>query len=248
MSSPTIPPLHPDFPDAFPPAGRALDEPDGLLAWGGDLSPARLLAAYRRGIFPWYSEGQQILWWCPGERAVFDVGALHLGRRFQRWLRRCRWQVRADTCFDAVVQACAEAPRPGQAGTWILPEMRAAYGRLHRLGHAHSIEVFDGGRLVGGLYGVAVGEAFSAESMVSLESGGSKVALLALAAWLGEWGWPWVDAQIANPHLLRLGAREWPRKAFLARWEALAARPGRPGSWAGLPAKTAASLSGVSAG
>src|SRR5690606_22810603 len=146
-----------DDPDAgFPDPARALREPDGLLAVGGDLSPARLLDAYRHGIFPWFSEGQPILWWSPSTRMVFRPGAVRLSRRFRRDLRRCDWVVRADTAFDAVVEACA-APRPGQdGGTWIVTAMRDAYAALHRLGHAHSIEVLDGDALVGGLYGVAV--------------------------------------------------------------------------------------------
>jgi leucyl/phenylalanyl-tRNA--protein transferase len=230
-----IPSLPADCPEDFPPAARALAEPNGLLAWGGDLSPERLLAAYARGIFPWYSEGQPLLWWCPDPRAVFDTGAIRLSSRFRRDLRRSAWVVRTDTCFDAVVAACARAPRPGQDGTWITPAMRAAYGRLHQLGHAHSIEVFEGPHLVGGLYGVAVGRAFSAESMFSARSGGSKVALAALGHWLAAWGWPWIDAQVANPHLLGLGARELPREAFLARWSDLAAAPGRPGPWREAP-------------
>lgn len=246
MSYLPIPALPADRPEAFPPAEQALDEPNGLLAWGGDLSPERLVAAYSRGIFPWYSEGQPPLWWCPDPRTVFDTGAIRLSSRFLRTLRRSRWEVRTDTCFDAVVAACARAPRPGQDGTWITPAMRAAYGRLHQLGYAHSIEVFDGPRLVGGLYGVAVGQAFSAESMFSAESGGSKVALAALGHWLAAWGWPWIDAQVANPHLLGLGARELPRAAFLARWAGLVAAPGRPGPWREAPLP-AARLAGVSA-
>ena len=247
MSYLPIPCLPADDPGAFPPGERALDEPNGLLAWGGDLAPARLVAAYSRGIFPWYSAGQPILWWCPDPRAVFDADGIRPGRRFLRWLRRCPWQVRADTCFDRVVAACATAPRPGQDGTWILPAMRRAYGELHRAGHAHSIEVFDGERLVGGLYGVAVGRAFSAESMFSAESGGSKVALMALGHWLSAWGWPWIDAQIANPHLSGLGAREIARADFLSRWQALATLPGRPGPWQDLPPLAAATLADVSA-
>jgi leucyl/phenylalanyl-tRNA--protein transferase len=243
-----IPRLHPDFPAQFPPAADALDEPNGLLAWGGDLSSERLRAAYRLGIFPWYSQGQPPLWWSPDPRAVFDSDRIRLPRRFRRLLRRSGWVVRADTCFDDVVGACARAPRPGQDGTWILPAMREAYGRLHRLGHAHSIEVFDGECLVGGLYGVASGEMFSAESMFSGQSGGSKVALAALGHWLSVWGWPLVDAQIANPHLLSLGAYELPRRAYLAHLAALADRPGRPGSWAGLAPLAAESLADVSAG
>src|SRR5690606_4634571 len=156
----------------FPDPERALHEPDGLLAVGGDLSPARLLDAYRHGIFPWFSEGQPILWWSPRTRMVFRPEAVHLSRRFRRGLRGLDWVVRADTAFARVVEACA-APRPGQdGGTWIVPVMRAAYAELHRLGHAHSIEVYDGDALVGGLYGIAVGRMFFAESMFSARSGG----------------------------------------------------------------------------
>lgn len=227
---------------------QALDDPNGLLAWGGDLSPERLLAAYRLGIFPWSSEDQPLLWWSPDPRAVFASDGIRLSGRFRRQLRRSRWQVRADTCFDAVVEACALAPRPGQDGTWILPAMREAYGRLHRLGHAHSIEVFDGDQLVGGLYGVASGEMFSAESMFSGDSGGSKVALAALGHWLSDWGWPLVDAQISTPHLVSLGAYEMPRAEYLARLADLAGRPDRPGNWSALPSLAAATLAGVSGG
>ncbi|MCW5581973.1 MAG: leucyl/phenylalanyl-tRNA--protein transferase, partial [Luteimonas sp.] len=145
----------------FPPVDLALRQPDGLLAFGGDLSPARLLNAYRHGIFPWFSEGQPILWWSPDPRMVFRTDGARLSTRFRRSLRASPWVVRADTAFDTVVARCADAPRRGQDGTWITPSMRHAYGTLHRLGHAHSVEVFDGpgvgAALVGGIYGVAVG-------------------------------------------------------------------------------------------
>ena len=214
----------------FPPADQALREPDGLLAVGGDLSPARLLDAYRHGIFPWYSEGQPILWWSPDPRMVFRTDRLHLSRRFRRTLRGSAWTVRADSAFDAVVRACA-APRTGQEGTWITPAMRAAYGALHRLGHAHSVEAFDGETLVGGLYGVAVGRMFFAESMFSGRPGGSKVALAALAQRLREWGWPLFDAQLVNPHLLRLGGEAWSRARFLAAVAHQADLPAAAGPW-----------------
>jgi leucyl/phenylalanyl-tRNA--protein transferase len=217
--------------EPFPPAEQALREPDGLLAAGGDLSPDRLLGAYRHGIFPWYSEGQPILWWSPGTRMVFRTDAVHLSRRFRRTLRRLDWRVRADTAFDAVVAACA-APRSAiDDGTWILPEMRAAYGALHRLGHAHSVEVFAGDALVGGLYGVALGRMFFAESMFSARSGGSKAALGALGMRLHAWGWPLFDAQLDNPHLRSLGAEAWPRRRFLAELAPLVGEPDAPGSW-----------------
>src|SRR4030095_2620188 len=162
--------------DEFPPTSRALRRPNGLLAAGGDLSVKRLVQAYRKGIFPWYSRGQPILWWSPDPRMVFRSDRVRLSSRFRRELRRLPWKVRADTAFDEVLEACARLPRPGQRGTWITPAMRTAYRELHRLGHAHSVEVFDGGRLVGGIYGVAVGRMFFGESMFSGESGGHKVA------------------------------------------------------------------------
>lgn len=226
------PPLLPSDPEApFPPARTALRQPDGLLAIGGDLSPARLLNAYRHGVFPWYSDGQPILWWCPDPRTVFRTERVRLSSRFQRDLRRSQWTVCADTAFERVIAACAEVPRHDQSGTWITDEMRAAYVALHRLGHAHSVEVFDGERLVGGIYGVATGQMFFGESMFSGASGGSKVALAALASRLHAWGWPLLDAQVENAHLLSLGAELWPRDAFLAHVDVQTARPGPAGAW-----------------
>lgn len=220
----------------FPPADTALREPDGLLAVGGDLSPRRLLNAYAHGIFPWYSDGQPILWWSPDPRMVFRTDGVHLSRRFRRTLRGLPWIATADTAFDAVVAACASTPRAGQRGTWITRDMREAYGALHRLGHAHSIEVRDGGAageggLVGGLYGVAVGRMFFAESMFSARSGGSKAALAVLAARLADWGWPLIDAQVENAHLRTLGAEAWPRDRFLREVERLAATDAPARSW-----------------
>jgi leucyl/phenylalanyl-tRNA--protein transferase len=215
----------------FPPARQALRDPDGLLAAGGDLSPARLLNAYRHGIFPWYSEGQPLLWWTPDPRMVFRTDGVHLSSRFRRSLRRSNWIVRADGNFDMVIAACAHAPRANQHGTWITDDMCSAYGALHRLGHAHSIEVFDGTDLVGGLYGVVIGRMFFAESMFSARSGGSKVALAALAQRLHEWEWPLVDAQVENPHLVAMGAEAWPREDFLRRIAPLVAAPEAPGPW-----------------
>lgn len=229
---PRPPALLADDPTApFPPASLALDRPQGLLAVGGDLSPERLLNAYRHGVFPWSSEGQPLLWWSPDPRMVFRTGAVHLSRRFRRDLARSTWVVRADHHFDAVVARCATAPRPGQDGTWITPAMAAAYAELHRLGHAHSIEVMDGHVLAGGLYGVAVGRMFFAESMFSDRTGASKVALSALAARLSAWDWPLVDAQMETPHLGSLGGEAWPRERFLDAISALVAAPGCPGSW-----------------
>jgi len=198
-----LPRLPPDPHTPFPPVSTALREPDGLLAHGGD-------------VFPWFSEGQPILWWSPDPRMVFRSDGVHLSSRFRRSLRRCPWQVRADTAFAEVIAACAAVPRRGQRGTWITRGMRDAYLDLHHLGHAHSVEVFDGLRLVGGIYGVAIGRMFFGESMFSVDSGGSKVALAALAHRLCEWGWPLIDAQVENDHLLRLGAESWPRTRFVA--------------------------------
>lgn len=215
----------------FPAAAQALHEPDGLLAIGGDLSPERLLNAYRHGIFPWFSEGQPILWWTPDPRMVFRTDGVRLSTRFRRSLRHSGWQVRADTAFADVMAACATSPRPGQDGTWITRDMLAAYLELHRLGHAHSVEVFDGERLVGGIYGIAIGRMFFGESMFSAESGGSKVALGALACRLQQWGWPLIDAQVENPHLLTLGAESWPRTEFLHQIAGLTGMPETPGNW-----------------
>lgn len=228
-----LPPLLPADPDApFPPADSALREPDGLLAIGGDLAPARLLNAYRHGIFPWYSEGQPILWWSPDPRMLLRTDGVRLSSRFRRWLRRSEWTLRADTDFAAVIRACAQAPRRGQHGTWITAEMEAAYLALHRLGHAHSVEVYDSERLVGGIYGVAVGRMFFGESMFSGASGGSKVALASLARYLRGQDWPLIDAQVENAHLVRMGALPSPRTEFLAEVAALTRQPGHEGSWA----------------
>ncbi|TDK23388.1 leucyl/phenylalanyl-tRNA--protein transferase [Luteimonas aestuarii] len=225
-------PRLPSDPSApFPAPASALRRPDGLLAFGGDLSPERLLNAYRHGVFPWFSEGQPILWWCPDPRMVFRTDGVRLSSRFRRSLRTSPWTIRADTAFDAVVAACASMPRNGQDGTWITPDMQAAYGRMHRLGHAHSVEVFDGTRLVGGIYGVAIGRVFFGESMFSAASGGSKVALAALARRLSAWGWPLLDAQVDNAHLRSLGARSMPRTEFLAAIAGLVDAPGAPGGW-----------------
>lgn len=223
-------PLLSDDPDApFPDPRDALREPDGLLAVGGDLCVPRLLNAYAHGIFPWYSKGQPILWWSPDPRMLFRSDSVHLSRRFRRELRTFDWTIRTDTAFDRVVLNCANSPRAGQTGTWITPAMRSAYSELHRLGHAHAIEVWDGALLIGGLYGVAIGQMFFAESMFSAIPGGSKVALAALAAILCEWGWPVFDAQVESSHLLRMGAMTLPRTAFLdivARQTALVADGG----------------------
>ncbi|AWV07257.1 leucyl/phenylalanyl-tRNA--protein transferase [Lysobacter maris] len=234
----TLPALLADDPRApFPAPEAALRHPNGLLAIGGDLSCARLLNAYRHGIFPWYSDGQPLLWWSPDPRAVFRTGndGVRLSSRFRRRLRRSSLVVRADHDFEAVIVQCARIRRAGQDGTWITDAMIRAYIELHRAGHAHSIEVVDattgGDGLVGGLYGVAVGRMFFGESMFSARSGGSKLALAGLARRLCEWGWPLLDAQVENDHLLGLGAVAMPRPAFLAEVARLTALPEPAGHW-----------------
>lgn len=217
---------------AFPPIEHALREPDGLLAWGGDLTPTRLLNAYRHGCFPWYSQGQPILWWSPDPRLVLRSDAFHVSRSLRKFLRGCGWSVRADTRFHQVITQCANTPRHGQAGTWILPAMIAAYDRLHELGHAHSIEAYDADQtLIGGVYGISIGRMFFGESMFSLADNGSKVALLALCRFLQRHGMPMLDCQMHTDHLQSLGATTLPREAFIRTSRHMCAQPGPTGSW-----------------
>ena len=214
----------------FPPVELALAEPDGLLAFGGDLSPRRFLNAYRGGIFPWFSEGEPILWWSPARRAVFRTDGVRLSSRLRRHLRNSGWTVRADTAFERVVDGCA-APRDGESGTWITAGMREAYVALHRLGIAHSIEVFAGERLVGGVFGLSFGRMFCGDSMYSGESGASSLALAALAMRLREWGWPIIDAQVPNAHTRSLGVETWRRGDYLQVLAGLRDAPAEPGPW-----------------
>ena len=210
-------PLLDDWPaDRFPNPAGALTEPNGLLAFGGDLSVTRLRAAYAQGIFPWFNEGEPILWWSPDPRCVFHTDQLRVNRSLRRQLAQCDWQVTADRAFGQVIRACA-SPRPDQAGTWISAPMIGAYSALHEAGYAHSVEVWDKDTLIGGIYGVVSGSLFSGESMFSRRSGGSRVALIALARLLAGWGFPLIDAQVSNPHLRSLGAAELPRRAFLTQ-------------------------------
>jgi leucyl/phenylalanyl-tRNA---protein transferase len=233
-----LPLLDPLAPERFPDPRQALAEPNGLLAFGGDLSPRRLLAAYEHGIFPWFSPGEPILWWSPDPRCVFDTGVLRPHRSVRRAVAGKGWRVSVDEAFVRVMHACA-APRTGQQGTWIGPTILEAYAALHAQGHAHSVEVWDGDTLAGGVYGVAVGHLFCGESMFSAQSGGSKLALVALAALLREWGFPLLDAQVSNPHLLGLGAREIPRETFLAQVRQLVAQPFDPARWRAVDARPA---------
>jgi len=194
-----------ESPDSPFPDPRTNPREDGLLAWGGDLHPTRLLNAYRQGIFPWYEAPGPILWWSPEPRAVMLPEAMHLSKRLRRTLRQGRYRVGADRAFDQVIGACA-GPRRDQDGTWITPEMRAAYGRLHVMGHAHSIEIRSPeGELIGGLYGVAIGRIFFAESKFHRQRDASKIALAALMRALSEWEFLLCDCQLWNPHLERLG-------------------------------------------
>jgi leucyl/phenylalanyl-tRNA--protein transferase len=202
--------------DAFPPVSRALDEPNGLLCAGGDLSPERLLAAYRRGIFPWYAQGQPILWWSPDPRMVLLPAELKVSRSLRKSLRNRGYRVTFDTRFAEVMSQCADSGTRAFEGTWISPAMHAAYVELHRLGHAHSTEVWLGDRLVGGLYGVELGRVFFGESMFSTETDASKVGLCHQVAALRERGTELVDCQVPSEHLFSLGARLLPRAEFVA--------------------------------
>ena len=216
MSSNRIAWLRPgDPPAAFPPVETALVEPDGLLAAGGDLSVERLVEAYTRGIFPWFDAGQPILWWSPDPRCVLDPRAYHMSRRFRRSLRTSPASVSFNRAFDAVIDGCA-APRDGQPGTWITADMRVAYRELHEAGFAHSVEVWNAGRLIGGAYGLAIGRVFFAESMYSAETDASKIALAALCRVLADHDFALIDCQVTSAHLHTLGATLIPRQRFVA--------------------------------
>ncbi len=225
-----VPWLHEDA--AFPRLETALTEPNGLLAAGGDLSPRRMIAAYRCGIFPWYSAGEPILWWSPDPRMVLFPDEFRVSRSLAKTLRNANYEVRLDTAFSDVVQACAGKPRAGQSGTWITPEMQAAYCLLHLLGYAHSVETWIENKLAGGLYGIAIGRAFYGESMFSDARDASKIALAHLCAHLKRRGFGIIDCQMETAHLASLGARPIPRRDFAARLDDLCARGDAPGRWA----------------
>jgi leucyl/phenylalanyl-tRNA--protein transferase len=199
--------------DPFPPLGRARREPNGLLAAGADLSPARLLDAYRKGIFPWFSEGDPILWWSPDPRMILVPGEIRVPRSLAKALRNRDYKIRVDSAFDLVIDACA-APRNGTGGTWITDRMRAAYCRFHQSGHAHSVETWIDGRLEGGLYGIAIGHAFYGESMFSRVADASKIALVYLARQLERWNFGMIDCQMNTEHLASMGGREISRTEF----------------------------------
>jgi leucyl/phenylalanyl-tRNA--protein transferase len=198
----------------FPDPSQASDE--GLLAMGGDLDPETLLAAYSRGIFPWFSEGDPLLWWSPDPRMVLFPDNFYCSRRLARRVKQQKYRFSWDEAFDAVIQTCAEIPREGESGTWIIPEMLTAYRRLHELGYAHSVEVWEGDQLIGGLYGVLLNRVFFAESMFSRKTDGSKMALAHLVERARREQWKLIDCQFHTGHLERLGAREIGRVEFLA--------------------------------
>ena len=221
--------------DPFPPPESALRDPNGLLCAGADLSADRLLAAYRRGIFPWYSGDEPILWWSPDPRMVLFCDELKVSRSLAKNLRNKGFEIRIDSAFSEVIKACAE-PRKGEPGTWIGKEMQAAYVALHRAGHAHSFETWHEGKLVGGLYGVAIGRAFYGESMFSRATDASKAALVALVETLRERGYPMIDCQQRTPLLASLGAREIRRPQFLRRLAALVNYAEPSENWTRVPA------------
>ncbi len=203
-----------DSNQAFPPVELALDEPNGLLAVGGDLSPARLVGAYRHGIFPWFNADQPILWWCPDPRAVLFPEHLHISRSLAKLIKKKPFHITVDRDFEAVLRGCA-APRPYETGTWITPDMHQAYLKLHHMGFAHSVEAWQEGRLVGGLYGVAIGRVFFGESMFSRVNNASKVAFTYLVDQLKAWRYTLIDCQVSSAHLHTLGAVDIKRDIFI---------------------------------
>jgi leucyl/phenylalanyl-tRNA--protein transferase len=214
----------------FPPTATALREPNGLLAAGGDLSAQRLLDAYRQGIFPWFSEGDPVLWWSPDPRMVMFPAELKVSRSLRKTLRCHRYEIRTDSHFRAVMEACA-APREGHDGTWICGAMVAAYTELYERGYAHSVETWIDGELAGGLYGVALGRMFYGESMFSRKTDSSKIAFVHLVRQLERWSFAMIDCQMKTSHLASLGAREIPRAEFAQRLAQLIDLPGKPTPW-----------------
>jgi leucyl/phenylalanyl-tRNA---protein transferase len=219
----------------FPDVSLAEREPNGLLAVGGDLSPQRLINAYLKGIFPWFSEDEPILWWSPDPRTVLFPDRIKISRSLRKTLKKMSFTVSFDQNFPAVIHACAQ-PRDSSPGTWLLPEMIEAYHRQHELGLAHSVEVWQDERLVGGLYGMAIGAVFFGESMFSRVPDASKVALVHLSRTLSEWGYKMIDCQVYTQHLASLGAEEIPRRHFISHLNQWCALAGQPGSWSNLPA------------
>jgi len=218
-----------DYP-AFPPISRALRDPNGLLAAGGTLTPQWLLAAYHRGIFPWFNDGEPILWWSPDPRMVVFPDQIRITRSLRKTLRKGDYEVRLDHDFAAVIGACA-ATRASGVGTWITPAIQAAYIRMHELGYAHSVETWVDGELAGGLYGMALGRAFFGESMFSRRTDASKIAFAHLARFLEQQDFRVLDCQMTTGHLASLGAREIPRALFVTMLDTLTREGSRPGRW-----------------
>jgi leucyl/phenylalanyl-tRNA---protein transferase len=219
---------HYEFPD------RETADADGIVGVGGNLSPGMLLSAYRQGVFPWFNPEDPIIWWSPDPRFVIFVDEVHVSRSMDRLLRQGRFRITLDTAFASVIHACAVTPRRGQAGTWITEDMELGYRRLHELGFAHSCEVWDGEQLVGGIYGVAIGKMFFAESMYSHVDNASKSALITLSRFLGQHRFDIIDSQLHTPHVERMGGRLIPRSEFLQIVDERIHQPGLPGSWIGL--------------
>lgn len=215
----------------FPPIEAALDDPNGLLAVGGDLSLPRLLNAYRAGIFPWFEESQPILWWSPQPRAVVYPERLYINRSLRKALRRNDFEVSFDQDFAGVLDGCAQLS-PKRTGTWITDDMRAAYQNLHSAGWAHSVEVWRDKKLIGGLYGVAINRMFYGESMFSREANASKIAFVHLCGQLQEWGYPLIDCQVSNDYLESMGAEEMERASFKKYLQSFASGDGHPQKWA----------------
>ena len=214
----------------FPPLATALTDPNGLLAAGGDLSPQRLIEAYRNGIFPWFNQGEPILWWSPDPRMVLIPGELKISRSLSKVLKKGAYEIRFDSAFVEVMQACA-VPRKRQAGTWIHPDMIAAYTVLHQMGLAHSVETWIDGELAGGLYGIALGRMFFGESMFSRVPDASKIAFVHLVKQLERWNFGMIDCQMKTTYLASFGAREIPREEFSQKLKELVNCPGRIEKW-----------------
>ncbi|MDX1489962.1 MAG: leucyl/phenylalanyl-tRNA--protein transferase [Pseudohongiellaceae bacterium] len=215
---------------SFPPVELALEDPDGLLAVGGNLSSERLILAYSQGIFPWYQDDLPILWWSPGTRMVLYPEKLHVSRSMRKVIKQSPYRISFDEAFDQVISQCAEL-RLDAEGTWITSDMQKAYITLHKMHFAHSVEVWEDNILVGGLYGIAMGQAFFGESMFSTRSNTSKLALIALSKQLQDWGYQLIDCQVPSEHLESLGAQEMQREDFMKELERLRALPGKQGPW-----------------
>lgn len=214
----------------FPPLEQALDEPNGLIAVGGCLSPRRIVNAYRAGIFPWFNPGEPILWWSPDPRSVLFPEHLYVSRSLTKTLRKQRFEIRFDSAFADVIEACS-TPRHAQGGTWITQDMKGAYCQLHALGIAHSFEAWQHGQLVGGLYGIGIGRVFFGESMFHRVTDASKVAFVALVAQLSAWGYQLIDCQVSSEHLFSLGAKEIPRQQFAELLQLLCPQSPSPAAW-----------------